>query len=77
MPRAAKDRGLWGVVLLEANVDERGMVTGMTTLSGHSLLVEAARDAVSKWRYRPARLNGEPVEAKVTVRFTFGTYPKR
>jgi outer membrane biosynthesis protein TonB len=65
------------VVLLEANVDKRGIVTGITTLNGHPLLVPAARDAVLKWRYKPGTLNGEPVEAKVTIRFTFGTYPKK
>jgi TonB family protein len=77
MPRWAKDRGLFGVVILEATVDKRGIVTRVTTVEGHPMLVPAARDAVQKWRYRPGMLNGEPVEAKVTIRFTFGTYPSR
>ena len=35
---------------------------------------ECAIDAVSKWRYKPYLLNGEPteVDTTVTVNFTFG-----
>jgi outer membrane biosynthesis protein TonB len=37
------------------------------------LLRDAAVDAVKKWRYKPQRINDEPVEvaASVSVAFTF------
>jgi protein TonB len=40
--------------------------------SGHPLLVNAAKEAVLQWRYRPTILNGEPVEviSDIIVNFT-------
>jgi periplasmic protein TonB len=40
-------------------------------LSGHPMLVNAALQAVSQWRYRPYVLNGEviEVETQITVNF--------
>jgi protein TonB len=40
-------------------------------ISGHPLLIEAALDAVRKWRYRPTLLNGEPVEVDTTISVLF------
>jgi protein TonB len=39
---------------------------------GHPLLVQAARDAVLQWKYRPTLLNGQPVEVitDIIVNFT-------
>jgi hypothetical protein len=31
-------------------------------LSGHPLLLKAAMESVSRWRYQPTLLNVEPVE---------------
>jgi protein TonB len=41
---------------------------------GHPLLVNAAREAILQWRYRPTLLNGEPVEVitDIIVKFTLG-----
>ena len=38
------------------------------------MLVKAALDAVSEWRYRPYILNNEPVEVEtqIMVNFTLG-----
>jgi len=60
-----------GKVLLEAEIDEDGNVARVNIVSGHPLLVNAAADAVKKWRYSPTILNGEPqtVLAIVTVVF--------
>lgn len=40
-------------------------------LSGGPLLAAAAKQAVEKWRYRPATLDGQAVEveSRVTVNF--------
>ena len=51
-----------GVVILQAIVDCRGNVTDITVLKGLPLgLTEAAIDAISRWRFEPARLDGRPV----------------
>jgi protein TonB len=58
---------------LEATVDKQGAVTQVNALRGHPYLVRAAKDAVLKWRYQPAMLNGQPIEAKVTITINFET----
>ena len=35
------------------------------------MLQQAAIDAVSRWRYRPYLLNGQPVEVETTVSVVF------
>jgi TonB family protein len=71
MPAFAKVANLNGLVNLEATIGEDGTVKDVTVLSGHITLVGAARNAVMKWRYRPATLNGRPVESKLEVRVDF------
>jgi protein TonB len=60
-----------GIVVLEAIIDEEGNVVRLAIVSGHPLLVDAARDAVRQWKYSPTILNGEPmpVIARITVAF--------
>jgi len=36
-------------------------------MSGNPHLVQAARLAVLKWRYRPTLLNGEPIEVETYI----------
>jgi TonB family protein len=43
--------------------------------SADTELAEAARDAVRQWRYRPAMLNGNPVEIVTTVTARFRLEP--
>ena len=61
-PPLARMARIQGVVRLEAIINRDGTVQDLTLLSGHPLLVKAAFDAVSRWRYEPTRLNGQPVE---------------
>jgi protein TonB len=39
--------------------------------SGNVALTSAAVDAVRQWRYRPALLDGEPVQSEMSVAITF------
>jgi len=61
-----------GSVLLQALIAADGVVEDMRVLSGPTILVTAAREAVRQWRFKPYLLNGKPVEtqARVTVNFT-------
>ena len=70
-PELAVRAHVSGSVILEAEIDEEGNVRGLKVLSGHPLLVKAAKDAVKQWKYSPTLLNGEPqtVLANVTVIF--------
>ena len=71
MPAFAKLANVRGEVNLEATIGKDGVVRNIKVISGHVTLVGAARNAVMKWRYRPATLNGQPIETKVEVRVDF------
>ena len=68
-PELARQRGQQGVVLLRVQVDARGMPTHVLVQqsSGYSLLDEAARDTVRRWRFSPALRLGQPVPGAVAV----------
>ena len=70
-PPVAKVARITGRVVIEAVIDEHGNVVRAQVLSGNPMLVQAALDAVSQWKYEPTLLNGQPiaVEMKVFVDF--------
>lgn len=71
-PHLAKAAGVQGTVEFTATISTTGTIENLQLVSGHPLLVNAARDAVLQWRYRPTLLNGMPVEVmtQITVRFS-------
>lgn len=71
-PPLARSARVQGLVILRAIISKTGTIENVQVVSGHPMLVKAARDAVSQWQYRPYVLNGEPVEVEtqVTVNFT-------
>jgi protein TonB len=71
-PTIARVSKVQGVVLIDATVDEHGDVVEVHILSGPGLLLQAALDAVMRWKYEPTYLNGQPfpVQMHVTVNFT-------
>jgi protein TonB len=71
-PKLAIISGVQGEVKLHAIIARDGRIISLNVISGHPLLVRAAEDAVSQWRYRPYYLNNEPVEVEtlITVHFT-------
>jgi TonB family protein len=70
-PRQALPLRIEGPVVLDATVNENGLLEDVKLVSGHALLAQAAIDAVRQWRYRPYLLNGKPVrmQTKITVNF--------
>ena len=71
-PALAEAAGIQGTVKFEAIIGKDGTIHDLKILSGHPLLVKAAVEAVSRWRYQPTLLNGEPVEVitEIDVNFT-------
>jgi periplasmic protein TonB len=70
-PAAAKRAGVEGIVVVEATVTAEGAVDKVKVISGPPLLVEAAAEAVSHWRYEPTYLNGQAIPVILTARITF------
>jgi periplasmic protein TonB len=71
-PTLARQAKISGVVVIEAVIDEFGSVKGMRVISGHPMLVHSALTAVSKRKYEPTILDGEPtpIDLRVEISFT-------
>jgi protein TonB len=73
-PPLARGARIQGSVILAALIGKDGNMQDLKLISGHPMLVPAAIQAVSQWRYRPYVLNGEAieVETQITVNFILG-----
>ena len=71
-PPAARTARLPGLVILQVLLGKDGTVREVKVLRPGSLgMTESAEAAVRQWRWEPALLNGQPVEALMTVTVTF------
>ena len=71
-PEAARRAGLGGRVRLQAVIAEDGSVESVEVFaSTNPLFDRAAVEAVRKWRYRPALMNGSPVRVYFSVIVSF------
>lgn len=72
-PEVARKAHIQGKVLLEAIIDREGNVVDVRILKDIGLgCGVAAQEAVQRWKYRPATLNGRSVTVYLTVVVTFG-----
>ena len=70
-PHMARTARVEGTVVLEGTITVKGKVVEIAVVSGHPMLIDAAINAVKKWKYRPAKLNGQLTECPVTVQVRF------
>jgi protein TonB len=70
-PESARQKHVEGSVTLNAVIDKNGDVGQLSVVSGPTLLVPAALDAVRQWKYKPYLFQGEPLamQTQVMVRF--------
>jgi TonB family protein len=70
-PESARQMQLQGPVVLDVRIGEDGGVQGMNLVSGQPLLVQAAKDAVQQWRFKPRMVNGRPaaMQTRITLNF--------
>jgi periplasmic protein TonB len=66
-PQLAKMGRIEGEVIIDTVIDAEGNVVQLKALSGPPLLIPAALEAVSKWKYEPTYLNEQPVPVSMTV----------
>ncbi len=71
-PEGARREGIEGTVLLSIVIDAEGKVVSAKVLSGpgHGLN-ESARDAISRFRFKPAIKSGQPVSTEMKYQYTF------
>jgi TonB family protein len=75
-PEEARKARITGIVILEALIDKSGDVRDATVLKPLPFgLDQAALDAMRQWKFKPATLNGQPVDVvfNVTVNFKLDT----
>jgi TonB family protein len=70
-PPIAQSARVQGVVILEALIDDQGNLVNARVVRSIPLLDGAAIDAVSKWKYTPADLDGRLVAVVMTVTVNF------
>jgi len=70
-PEIARQAGVEGIVILEAETDTRGNVVRVQVLRSIPLLDQAAIDAVRQWKYEPMVIEGQPRGIIFTVTVAF------
>lgn len=73
-PAAMRDKKASGVVTVNCLVDEKGNVSeSRVEKSTNEAFDQAALEAVKRWKFKPARQDGNPVSIRVSipVRFVF------
>lgn len=70
-PELAKARRLSAIIVVRATVTKEGKVTNPRLVSGPIIFRDAAFDAVKQWLFKPAELNGQPIEQETEVHVNF------
>jgi protein TonB len=71
-PDRARKLNIQGFVLLEADINERGLLTGVRVRQGlEASLDEAALASVRRWKFQPASLAGRPMPSTRLIRIRF------
>jgi len=70
-PELAKSRGISGDVVIRVLVGKDGKPTRPVLVSGPVIFRDSAFDAVKQWVFKPARLNGQPVEQETEIHMKF------
>lgn len=72
-PRQAREHGWQGVVVIQVNINEQGLVQSaeIKESSGHSLLDTQALQAIQRWKFQPAKNGNFPVPSLANVPIKF------
>jgi periplasmic protein TonB len=70
-PAIAKQRRISGTVMVEGQVGKDGRISALQFLSGPPVFRDAAFEAVKQWQFRPAKLNGQPIEQNTKIQMDF------
>ena len=70
-PRLPRKQRIEGTVVLEADINEKGDVVRAMAISGPNQLRKAAEEALMKWKFKPASVNGVSIASKEQIPITF------
>lgn len=64
-----------GTLVLRVTVAGSGKIKNVTVVYGIASLTQGAENAVRRWRFKPALLDGAPVTSSMIAAFTYGMWP--
>lgn len=70
-PPIAKARGITGPAVVLVTVGKDGKPYNPKFISGQPIFKDAAIQAVMGYQFKPAKLNGQPIEQSTTIRLNF------
>ena len=70
-PPLAKQTRVQGTVNVQVLIDEKGNVVSATAVSGHPLLIHAAKAAAFQARFSPTMLGDQPVKVSGIITYNF------
>jgi TonB family protein len=70
-PAIARVRRLSGSVVVQVTVGKDGRVHNPQFISGQPVFRDSAFDAVKQWQFKPAMLNGQPIEQTTQIKMDF------
>ena len=70
-PAIARVRRLSGSVIVQVTVGKDGKVHNPQFVSGQPVFRDAAFDAVKQWQFKPATLNGQPIDQATQIKMDF------
>lgn len=70
-PKVARDQRLEGAVVMDILIDEAGAVRQVTLVEGPEVFRPGALEAMKKFKFRPAKVDGKSVAVRIryTLRF--------
>ena len=60
-----------GTVILEVSLDPAGEIEEVKVVQAAPGFTQEAQRVIQMWKFKPARLNGEPVRSVIPVAFSF------
>ena len=70
-PPAAQAGKIQGDVIIHVQIDKKGYVVKVKTMTGHPMLAEPAMTAAKQWQFEPFYSNGKPMEVETNILFKF------
>jgi TonB family protein len=70
-PAIAKARHMSATIMVRITVGKDGKVYNPKLINGPAIFEDAAFTAVKQWQYKPALLNGQPIEQQQDIKINF------
>ena len=71
-PEVARRFHISGKVILKATITKNGTVGDVHWVGGNPVFRDSCISAIKQWSYKPANLNGQPVESDLEIVLQFG-----